>query len=65
MKNVVVCAIILSMIVTVDTQLTYMESISILESRLKEKSIKSLKQKAKVILEKTPDREVPSWDSID
>ena len=48
----------------VNTQLTYMESISILESRLENKSIPALKRKARKILDKVPDKKVPGWDSI-
>ena len=46
-------------------QLTHLESVSILESRLEKKSIVSLKQKVKEILDKVPEREVPVWDRID
>ena len=49
----------------VNTQLTHMESVSILESRLEKKSIPALKRKAKRILSKVPERSVASWDSID
>ena len=45
-------------------QLTYLESVSILESRLEKKSIPSLKRKVRDILDKVPEREVPVWDSI-
>ena len=45
-------------------QLTYLESVSILESRLAKKSIPSLKLKVKEILDKVPEREVPVWDRI-
>ena len=48
-----------------NSQLTQLESISILESRISKKSVKSLKRKAKKILSKTPSREVPDWDKID
>ena len=47
----------------VNIQLTHMESVSILESRIEKKSIPSLKRKARRILNKVPNREVPSWDS--
>lgn len=46
-------------------QLTYLESVSILESRLEKKSIPSLKARVKEILSKLPERDVPSWDKID
>jgi len=49
----------------VNTQLTHMEAVSILESRLEKKSIPVLKRKARRVLSKVPDRNVPSWDSID
>ena len=49
----------------VNSQLTHMESISILESRLEKKSIPVLKRKARRVLNKVPDRKVASWDSID
>ena len=49
----------------VNIQLTHMESISILESRLEGKSIPALKRKAREVLSKVADRDVPSWDSID
>ena len=48
----------------VNIQLTYMESVSILESRIERKSIPTLKRKARRILNKVPDSNVPSWDSI-
>lgn len=48
----------------VNVQLTHLESVSLLESRLEKKSIRSLKAKAKKILDKVPERDVPSWDSI-
>ena len=48
----------------VNVQLTHLESVSILESRLEKKSIRSLKSKAKKIMDKVPERNVPSWDSI-
>lgn len=49
----------------VNIQLTHLESVSILESRIEKKSIPSLKRKVRKILRKVPNREVPSWDSID
>ena len=45
-------------------QLTHLESVSILESRLAKKSIPSLKLKVKEILDKVPEREVSVWDRI-
>ena len=48
----------------VNTQLTHMESVSILESRLEKKTIPVLKRKVRRILNKVPDRNVPPWDSI-
>ena len=49
----------------VNTQLTHMESVSILESRLEKKTIPALKRKARGILKKVSDRNVPVWDSMD
>lgn len=46
------------------TQLTQLETLSSLESRLSQKSIPDLKKKVKDILKKVPDRDVPEWDSI-
>ncbi len=48
----------------VNSQLTYMELISILESRLENKSIPALKLKVRKTLNKVPDKKVPAWDSI-
>lgn len=45
-------------------QLTQLESVSILESKLENKSISSLKKKVKKTLSKVPSREVPEWDVI-
>lgn len=44
-------------------QLTQMEAISALESRLSQKSIRELKTKVSRILDKVPSRDVPEWDS--
>ena len=46
-------------------QLTHLESVSILESRLEKKSFTSLKRRVKEILDKVPERDVPIWDRID
>ena len=43
-------------------QLTQMEAISALESRLSQKSIRELKTKVSQILDKVPSRDVPEWD---
>jgi len=43
-------------------QLTQMEAISSLESRLSKKSISTLKTKVNRIMNKVPDRKVPEWD---
>jgi hypothetical protein len=43
-------------------QLTQVEAISALESRLSQKSIKKLKNNVGRILDKIPGREVPEWD---
>lgn len=45
-------------------QLTQMESVSILESRLSEKSLPDLKKRVFKALDRVPDRKVPDWDSI-
>lgn len=45
-------------------QLSQLESISILESRLNRKKMPALKKKVKEFLENVPDREVPEWDSV-
>ncbi|PJB01248.1 MAG: hypothetical protein CO127_04805 [Ignavibacteria bacterium CG_4_9_14_3_um_filter_36_18] len=45
-----------------NSQLTQLESVSILESRLSNKSINNLKKKARQIMSKVPSREVPNWD---
>lgn len=47
-----------------NSQLTQLESVSILESRLSEKSIGDLKKKVKKIISKVPDRNVPDWDKL-
>jgi len=46
-------------------QLTQMETISSLETKLSEKSIPYLKKKVLSILDKVPDRSVPAWDSLE
>lgn len=46
-------------------QLTQMETISSLETKLSEKSIPYLKKKVLSILDKVPDRSVPVWDSLE
>ena len=48
----------------VNVQLTHLEAVSLLESRLEKKSIRSLKAKVKKTLDNVPARDVPSWDSI-
>ena len=45
-------------------QLTQIELISSLESRLSEKSIENLKIKVSNILNKIPRKETPNWDVI-
>jgi HicB family len=45
-----------------NSQLTQLESVSVLEARLSEKPMSSLKRKAKKILSKVPSREVAHWD---
>jgi hypothetical protein len=44
------------------TQLAQLETLSSLEARLSKRSIPDLKEKVSGILEKVPDRPVPSWD---
>lgn len=48
----------------VNIQLTHLEAVSILESRIEKKSIPSLKRKVRRILNKVPERDVPSFDTI-
>ncbi|MBN2425018.1 MAG: toxin-antitoxin system HicB family antitoxin [Calditrichaceae bacterium] len=48
----------------VNIQLTHLESVSLLESRLEKKSIRSLKRKVKRTIDNVPERNVPSWDSV-
>ncbi len=45
-----------------NTQLTQIEAISALESRLSQKSIRELKPKVGRILDKIPGRNIPEWD---
>jgi hypothetical protein len=47
-----------------NSQLTQLESVSILESRLSNKSTTNLKKKVRRIISKVPSREVPHWDRI-
>lgn len=47
-----------------NSQLTQLESVSILESRLSNKSIGSLKRKVNKTLSKVPSRKVPDWDKM-
>jgi len=44
-------------------QLTQLETISLLESRLSRKSISDLKRKVGRILDQIPARSVPAWDA--
>lgn len=46
-------------------QLTQIEAISALESRLSQKSVRELKTKVGRILDKIPSREIPEWDLKD
>jgi len=46
------------------TQLTQLEAINSLESKLAGQSITDLEKKVKNILDRIPDRSVPVWDSI-
>jgi hypothetical protein len=45
-------------------QLTQLEMISMLESRLRRKSISSLKRRVSNILQKVPSRVVQEWDMV-
>lgn len=47
-----------------NSQLTQLESVSILESRLSKKSIGNLKRKVNKTLSKVPSRKVPDWDNV-
>lgn len=47
------------------TQLTQLETLTALDTKLSRKSITGLKAKVKTILDKIPDRPVPAWDAID
>ena len=49
----------------INIQLTHLESVSILESRLEKKSLPVLQRKAKNILGKVAENEVPKWDAMD
>jgi hypothetical protein len=44
------------------TQLTQLETLSALETRLSQKSVPNLKKKVENILKKIPDKNVPDWD---
>jgi hypothetical protein len=46
-------------------QLTQLETLSSLETRLSYKTISDLKAKVSAILDRVPDREVPDWDVLD
>jgi hypothetical protein len=43
-------------------QLTQLETLSALETRLTQKTIPDLKAKVSAILDRVPDRDVPVWD---
>ena len=45
-------------------QLTQLERQSLLERRLSKKNLGSLKARFREIMDKTPDREVPDWDTM-
>ena len=47
-----------------NSQLTQLESVSILESRLSNKSVNNLKKKVRKMMSKVPSREVPNWDGV-
>ncbi len=46
----------------INSQLTQPESVSVLESRLSNKSVGDLKRKARKIMSQVPSRDVPRWD---
>ena len=46
-------------------QLTQLETLSALETRLTQKTLPDLKAKVSAILDRVPDREVPDWDALD
>ena len=43
-------------------QLTQLETLSALETRLTQKTIPNLQAKVSTILDRVPDRDVPGWD---
>ncbi len=45
-------------------QLTQLETLYALESRLEKKSIPQLKERVRHILEKVPGKQVPAWDRL-
>ena len=45
-------------------QITQLEMITSLDSRLRRKSISGLKRNVRSILHKAPSREVPEWDRV-
>lgn len=46
-------------------QLTQLETLSSLETKLSQKSVSKLKHKVDLALDKIPDRIVPEWDSLE
>ncbi len=46
-------------------QLTQIETISVLETKMAGKSVSRLKDKVNIIFDKIPDRSVPAWDSLE
>lgn len=46
----------------VTVQLTQLETLSALETRLAQKTLPDLKAKVGAILDRVPDRDVPAWD---
>ena len=48
-----------------NVQVTQLEMISILETRLRQKSISGLKRRVRNILKKVPSREVQEWDLVE
>ena len=49
----------------ITVQLTQLETLSALDTKLSQKSVSSLKRKVNSILDKVPDRIVPPWDSLE
>lgn len=48
-----------------NVQVTQLEVLSALESRLKSRSIEDLKKRVRDIFDRIPSRDVPEWDKIE